>query len=423
MMTVRRDNLRLAGLSVLSAAFLAGCLHIATGFTATAGPEVVVDDAALAGEINELNDEIREKQAAVDQLQDRIETYKTQIAKKQAEAATLGDQVGLLENRVAKTELDIQSNEARISLVNGQIRVLDAETNAYEAQLERQKLLMAEIIRTMDASDGDLLLEAIFSSRSLADLFDQIQYLENVNDELSQALELAKATRDRLIATRTDTEGKRAKLGELQASLIESRRRLDEERAAKESLLGESLASEAQYRTLLANLREEEAFISQQVALLQGEIEAKLSVNDEVGDASVMSWPVNAGYKGISTLFHDPTYPFRHLFEHSGLDIPQPQGTPVEAAAPGYVAWTRVGSMYGNYVMVIHRNGLATLYAHLSKVSVKADQFVTRGQPIGLSGGMPGTKGAGLSTGPHLHFEVRKNGIPVNPMPFMVSPP
>ena len=88
-------------------------------------------------------------------------------------------------------------------------------------------------------------------------------------------------------------------------------------------------------------------------------------------------------------------------------------GDGCSAAAPGYVAWSRVGRQYGNYVMIIHTNGLATLYAHLSRSFVSADQFVQRGEEIGAVGS------TGLSTGPHLHFEVRKNGIPTDPIPFL----
>jgi murein DD-endopeptidase MepM/ murein hydrolase activator NlpD len=123
----------------------------------------------------------------------------------------------------------------------------------------------------------------------------------------------------------------------------------------------------------------------------------------------------------ISTYFHDPTYPFRKLFEHPGVDLPTPVGTPVKAAAGGYVAFTRTGSQYGNYIMVVHPGGVATIYAHLSKFNVRSDTYVDRGQVIGYSGGRPGDQGAGLSTGPHLHFEVRQDGIPVDPLPFLPS--
>lgn len=417
-MNAPRGIRNLIGLSAAAAA----CFTLAVGAGRTqSGTGATIDDPALAAQISEMNATIKDKREAVQDVQGKISQYKALIAKKQAEAVTLADQVGLLENRMAESELDIAANEQEISLVNDEIVLVDKEIRAYESQLERDRLLMAEILRTMDVSDGDVLLSAVFSTDSIADLFDQLAYLASVNDELSAALTRARDTRDALVGTRTAQEGKKARLNELQGKLIAARRGLEEEKGAKEALLIESKDSESEYRALLSKSREEEAYISQQIARLQGEIEERITEHDDIGDSSVMSWPVDASYKGISTTFHDPTYPFRHLFEHSGLDIPQRQGTPVGAAAPGYVAWTRVGSMYGNYVMVIHKNGLATLYAHLSKVSVKADQFVSRGQALGLSGGMPGTAGAGLSTGPHLHFEVRKKGVPVNPMPYMVS--
>jgi murein DD-endopeptidase MepM/ murein hydrolase activator NlpD len=123
----------------------------------------------------------------------------------------------------------------------------------------------------------------------------------------------------------------------------------------------------------------------------------------------------------VSAYFHDKTYPFRKLFEHPGVDLPTPVGTPVKAAAGGYVAFNRTGKQYGNYVMIVHPGGVATLYAHLSRFSVKPDTYIERGEVVGLSGGRPGDQGAGLSTGPHLHFEMRQDGIPVDPLPYLPS--
>ena len=132
----------------------------------------------------------------------------------------------------------------------------------------------------------------------------------------------------------------------------------------------------------------------------------------------MLNWPVDPS-RGITATFHDPTYPFKNLFQHPGVDVRASVGTTVKSAAGGYVAWNKTGRMYGNYLMVVHPGNIATVYAHLSRFIAKPDTYVERGDALGLSGGMPGQPGAGLSTGPHLHFETRVFGIPVNPRAFL----
>ncbi|MBU0646670.1 peptidoglycan DD-metalloendopeptidase family protein [Patescibacteria group bacterium] len=397
------------------------CVLVAAGFLVSnfSVPGLYASSEGLVTEINTLKKEIEDRQSNIDHLNNRIDSYRQKIAEKQAESATLGGELELLENRIMKTELDILATEEEIDSVNAEIRLTDAEISLLQAQLDQDREILINIIQKIQVFDNDLSLQLLFGSDSFSELFDQLQHLENVNDDLTKTLERAKETQIQLVDNRTSQEGKKTRLTDLRKTLERSRQLSQEERVAKETILVETQQSEAQFSALLYSLRQEQAYIDQQIASLQNEIEKKLTANDTVGDSSVMSWPADPGYKGISATFHDPTYPYRHLFEHSGIDLPEPVGTPLKAAAPGYVAWTRTGASYGNYVMIIHTNGLATLYAHLSKIGVVPDQFVSRGEVIGATGGAAGAPGAGLSTGPHLHFEVRKNGIPVNPLDYL----
>ena len=126
-------------------------------------------------------------------------------------------------------------------------------------------------------------------------------------------------------------------------------------------------------------------------------------------------WPA---YGRISAPFMDPGYQKFFGIPHRGMDIAIAQGSPVVSAADGVVFLTKNGGVDGySYVLIGHRGGYATLYGHLTHIAVHAGQDVTAGEIIGASGGQPGTRGAGpTTTGPHLHFEVIKSGVNVDPM-------
>ncbi len=133
-----------------------------------------------------------------------------------------------------------------------------------------------------------------------------------------------------------------------------------------------------------------------------------------------LHWPTSS--HSVSYGFHDPAYPFRSTGEHEGIDIVTDQGNPVYAAAAGTVTAMHIAATMSEYtyVMIDHGNGLSTVYGHLSRVDVRIGDSVSAGQRIGLSGGQPGTLGAGdYSTGPHLHFEVRSDGTPVDPRNYL----
>jgi murein DD-endopeptidase MepM/ murein hydrolase activator NlpD len=133
-------------------------------------------------------------------------------------------------------------------------------------------------------------------------------------------------------------------------------------------------------------------------------------------------WPIDPKL-GISATFHDPSYQEHFGFAHDAIDIPTSQGTIVRAAADGVVKDVVDHGLGFNYITIKHGGGLVTLYGHINKFLVESGQRVSAGTPIGYSGGRPGTLGAGLSTGPHLHLGVYRKGVAIDPLSVLPTIP
>lgn len=374
-------------------------------------------------EILKINDLVKIKKQQIDELSKAISAQKQRIAQKRKEAATIETQIGILNNRIAKTELDIQETQAEIEVAELEIKGLDLAIEEKRLAIDLQKGYVAEYLRTMYRYQDRSYLEVLLLNDSFSEFFDYIKYLEDVEKNLAGHLTELRTLKASLEGQREAKEQKKTTLDELTTKLTEARDRLVEERSSKETLADAALLTETQLRSELSRMRAEQAAADTEILSLENSLRRKLAESDRfarLGDSVVLSWPVDPS-RGITTYFHDPDYPFRYVFEHPGLDIRAGQGTYVRASGPGFVARARDAGLGYSYVMIIHADGISTVYGHLSRIMVGQDQFVERGDVIALSGGMPGTSGAGrLTTGPHLHFEVRSNGIPVNPLEYLL---
>lgn len=389
------------------------CLITAMCFV---GGLICVSAQESASSINDdtssISKAIDEKKAQIEQINDQVKIYEQQIEEKQKQEVSLNNEMEILENRVAKTDLDIKAVEKSIELANIEIQLIDNEIKTTENKIFKKKQFLVEILQNIQTRDDELPLQLYFGTESLSELFDSLQQLESISKDLNNTLVELRSAKTKLGSQEITSLEKKSEAESLHSELKNKQNLLTEELGSKEMLATATKHSESEFQKLLRDIKEEQAFLNQQVLSLQTEVQNRLRSTE---DSSVLHWPVNPYEKGISAYFHDPTYPFRHLFEHSGIDLPARTGTPVLSAATGYVAWARTGQLYGNYVMIIHSNGMATLYAHLSRIDVSPDQFVARGDQIGAVGS------TGFSTGPHLHFEVRKEGIPTDPLNYLPS--
>jgi len=372
-------------------------------------------------EIKKINEEIDAKKNAIENMKNRQKEFSVKIADLNLQKSSLNNEMAILDNRIAKAEIDIESVKIDINRISLEIKKTDVQIKEKEEEISGKVIRLNEIVKIISRNDNVSQLETILLNNSLSEFLNQAKYLEDVNFELKESLDALKIAKIELETQLADLNKKNEELNNLKIDLDQKKSALDAEKQNKISLLEETNSSENKFQRLLNQAKQEQMQAAADISGLETEVRAKMAKMDESKlqfNDKGMIWPVSKNY--ISSYFHDPEYPFRYIFEHPAVDIRAGQGTPIRAAASGYVARAKDSGMGYNYIMIVHGNGLSTVYGHVSRLNCKEDELVMQGQVIGLSGGMPGTAGAGrLTTGPHLHFEVRLNGIPVDPLEYL----
>lgn len=377
------------------------------------------EDGTIKTEIDALNSQVKQKERRIKEIDGVIGKYRSRIEEQNAAQSSLQNQLALLENRILEKELAIERTRSQIDLATLELQRLKVQITSEEQRLQRRRDALAGVIAEMQDAQSVGLLESFVARQSLSEFFTRMDELSRVEGDLTNATEAVRELKAGLEAKQKETEQYRASLQSQQTELQKEQENLESDQGAKSSLLAETQDKETEFQRILFELRQQKQEEANDAARLEDQLKDKLDDIDKAlarGDV-LLNWPLSA--KRISATFHDPSYPFRKLFEHPGIDLPAPVNTPIRAAAGGYIAFNRTGTQYGNYIMVIHPGGISTVYAHLKSFVAKPDTYVERGDIIGYSGGRPGDQGAGLSTGPHLHFEVRQNGIPVDPQQFL----
>ncbi len=380
-------------------------------------------DDNIDQEIEALNLKIQLQKKQIENLQSRQKEYQAQITAKRNEQVNLNNQLAIIENRLGKIALDIEEVELEIGKTALEIKKIEVDSVNLDKKIEAQKEHISNLLQIMYRQEQTTTLEALLLNDSLSDFLNQVKYLGDTNNRIGESVKELKKQKDQLAKNKDLLADKGAEMEEMKKKLEEKKDGLVYEQDQKSVVLEETKSSEKEFQALLARAKAEQSQAQAEIAGAENLIRKKMSEKDkqklESGDSTI-GWPVKKNY--ITASFHDPDYPYRKIIgEHSGVDIRAAQGSTLYAAADGYVAKVKSdGSKAYAYIMIIHGDNLATVYGHISAAYVEVDQYVTRGEVIGKTGGTPGTPGSGsFSSGPHLHFEVRKNGLPVNPANYL----
>jgi len=396
------------------------------GLTMVSNPGfVVAQGSGVTGKDSEIQDiaqELKDQRESIEALQAKVDAYEKKIQAKRNESLTIKNQLGGLSDEIDQTKLEIEIKRREITEINLKIVETEHRIEIKDEEIGSQKEKIAEFIRLLYHNNKKSYVEILLANDAFSEFFDQSQYLETIEGDLSVILKKLKAVQERLEYERKDLKRQHEKLEELRDELTSSQVGLEERITAKNVILEATQADESKFQKLLKQVRAEQAQINADIVSLEKALRAKL---EAAGDKTLSElsgqgfiWPVPSRY--ITAGFHDPDYPFRRYFEHPAIDIRAKQGTALKAVGSGYVSTARNAGMGYSYISIIHADGLSSVYGHVSCILVQEDEYVVQGQVIGCSGATPGTPGAGrLTTGPHLHLEIRLNGIPVNPLNYL----
>jgi len=355
---------------------------------------------------------------------DRLSDLRAKIAAAQAQEAQLSSAIGSIEGRIRELEGQVGDVSAQLDTLERDLALqqekLERITRLFVFQTEQLNFLKREYAvsvgrlnrRLIDLyeSDDPTTLDVLLSSGNLSDFLDQVDYVRDLGAQDNRITTQVDGARVRMHAAREKTKATRAKVATVTRTIAV---RTTQVREVRERLLiskkGLS-SSKAQKRERLTSVREEkERFLNEAAALAASDAQVTAAIQSSAIYSSSPSahgliWPVSGPVTS--------GFGMRWGRLHAGIDIAVAYGTPIHASAAGTVIFAGWMGGYGNFVIIDHGGGLATAYAHQSSIAVGGGS-VSQGQVIGYVGS------TGHSFGPHLHFEVRVNGSPVDPLGYL----
>lgn len=357
--------------------------------------EASEDETRLLGEIDDATAGIKEQQGKVDALSTQVDQIGAQVST--VEKAVEVHQAEGSDLELQRAELDANIGDARSSFSS----VASAMYASGNSDTQGFIAMAFDAADPRDLYLGSTYLSSISGEREAE--VDRLSTLRNdaafLNDEIAGQRAVAEDMRDQL-SNEQDTLA--AAREEQDLALQE----LEAQQAERQKLLDEAIERQDEFEAQISDLQQESDRITEALKAREA-IRAGQSVKGSGQFIVPVAGRVTSG-------FGSRVHPISgRVRMHTGVDFGASTGTPILAADSGVVVSAGWRNGYGNTVLIDHGNGLATLYGHQSRLAVRAGQSVAQGDVIGYVGS------TGNSTGPHLHFEVRKGGTPVNPMSYL----
>lgn len=363
--------------------------------------------------IQEKNDEIKKLETEANQYRQGITVTQKLGKSLKEELARINQQINILRKDIIITEKRIKKTELEVSGLTKEI--VEKETS-----ITKSRSGLAGLIQTVSQLDRHSILLAFFQNGFLSEFFRQFDYAEQVQGKIIATIGLLHSLAEELKLKKAAAEEKRVELKTLGTTLKGQRQATETIRSERDILLKETKNQEQKYRALLSDREKEQTALEDEIRAIEAKIRITIDPNSlPTKGSGILAWPLPNATKSICAKSNSPeencvTQLFGYTSfaaigsyggrGHNGVDFRATPGTSVLATTDGTVVGVGDTDLscrkvsYGKWVLIRHANGLSTLYAHLSAISVAQGVSVTRGQSIALSGS------SGYATGPHLHL-------------------
>lgn len=367
--------------------------------------------AAVSQEVSRIKDEITARNDRLQQIQKEIAQYQQELQKVGAEKATLQKAINQLELERKKVLADLSYTQNKIGTTDLEIERIELEIGETEEAIARNRAAIEEILRRVREADDTPLIETLLREDNLSDFWVRLDELESVRATMGNEVRDFSELNEILQGQQDENRRTRGELVALRNEYAGQKEVLEVNKQEKNELLAETENKEENYQSLLAEKRAAQEQILKELRDFEAKLQFVLDPSSiPSAGTAVFAWPL--ANITITQLFGGTEFAKQNASVyagrayHPGVDFGAPQGTKIYAPLSGTVRATGNTDAYpgcyswGKWTLVDHANGLSTLYAHQSVISVSPGQKVSTGEVIGYTGN------TGYSTGPHLHFTV-----------------
>jgi murein DD-endopeptidase MepM/ murein hydrolase activator NlpD len=402
----------------LTASLLAGGSSVASGAETKkqqqARKEQEARQAEISKELRTLREEVSEASEQESGLLEQLDAVQDRRKSLDVRVATLNKQVAVAEADASEAEATLEQVQA--DFVRAQMQ-LAHESSALAREHDR---LRARAVAAYISNPSSNAAEMLLNARTMRDIAATKGYLETVVEVQRDSVRRYTKARDAAERLRAEVEVQKDAAMQQRNVVVNRLSHLEGLRTEQEAVRSQVVADEAEHARLLEEVRQRKTEFETQISALRAEssvVSALLqglavAAGTGVAAPGALASPLPGAI--LTSPFGQRLHPiFGTVRAHDGIDFGAPQGMFIRAAAAGTVVSVGVRGGYGNATIIDHGGGVATLYAHQSEMFVIEGQAVKAGQVIGAVGS------TGFSTGPHLHFEVRLRGVPVDPMLYL----